>query len=122
MKRSTELLLSAALLAVGVSKIASGHHPSFVLPELLFYVLAILDVLAALALLANHGVAAAGSFAVAVGAGGALLAMVFAGHRCGCLGVWVELSPSAHLAAASTVGALGALVVAGCCRDPRGSR
>lgn len=112
MIRAIEWLLCAALAVVGVSKIVSGHDASFVVPEIAFYILAALELLAAVGLAFRCGVTVAGLFSVIIAAGGSLLAVLYAGHQCGCLGVWVKLSPNAHLATASVIGVLGALTAA----------
>lgn len=92
-------------------KMAGGYDASFVIGRTEFWLAAVFEVAAMLFLIGGGRCQRLGAcMAIALGIGGGALSV--AGRwRCGCLGVWVHMSPVWHFVLSMSIGALGAVLL-----------
>jgi len=109
--RALQVVLGAALILFGVTKMYSGHQPVYMLAWPTYYLIAFLEVVFGVLFLAGRLVRAACWFVLVLTVGGVCLGLVHSGRSCGCLGMWIELRPRAHVVVAAALGMLSTLAL-----------
>lgn len=106
--RPWDLLMGLALIVSAMAKIASGHDPKFMVGPLLFFGSATLELAIGAMFLSKRALAVACGLTLGLCLVGLALGALYVERPCGCLGVWITLSPRAHLLTASAMGSLAA--------------
>lgn len=106
-------MLMLILIGSALLKAFGGHDESFLIGPVVFYFAIAYEVVAAALLISGKAYSLFGAYmSVALGVGGSILSIAD-GRRCGCLGVWVHMSPMWHWVMSMGVGALAVLVLLG---------
>lgn len=106
--RCLEVVLGVALLLFSVAKFVSRHHPAFMLGPASYCALAAGELIVGILFLVRRMVYPLCLVTVGVSVAGVWFGLFYLEKPCGCLGVWVQLSPRMHVMLASTMGLMGA--------------
>tara|TARA_R110002096_G_scaffold12875_4_gene45864 strand:- start:5 stop:379 length:375 start_codon:yes stop_codon:yes gene_type:complete len=103
------LTLALALIAVSCAKFLSGYRDVYILPELLWFFMACLEMIAGLLLLRSPSILIYRGVAALALAGLAIPLIMDDTARCGCLGSLMELTRWRHVMLAASFGGLASI-------------
>jgi hypothetical protein len=93
--RPVEIGLALLLGCTGMAKIVGGHHHSFVLSPVPYYLVATAEIVLAVGLFQRQFISAVVAGALLLSAGGAA-SLALSRAPCGCLGAWIKMERRGH--------------------------